>query len=389
MHSRITLVLAVLVGLAFLPAAAVQATTPTPEAWVNAGPNLMTVSQGFGHGKGLSQYGAQAHAENHESASAILKFYYPHTTRGTASGSVRVWITEDADHNVIVRPAQGLRVVDLGTGTSSTLPTTNKATAWRLMVVSGRSRVAWLRNGHWHAYLPHGKLLTGVGEFHDTANLLNLYYAGGNHPYRGAMRLDQGHTINVLTLENYLKGVVPAEVFPSWQPAALQAQAVAARTYAAFERAANPHRSYSVYDTTRSQSYKGYAAEYPTTNAAIAATSGWAVFYGGTLAFTQFSSSDGGYTANGGYPYLVGTPDPLDTAYRNRTLAIGPVTTAKIEKAYPALGTLSKVRVLARGTDHRVLQVELDGSRPGTVVITGTALQSLIGLRSTYFSFSS
>ncbi|RZI84878.1 MAG: SpoIID/LytB domain-containing protein [Microbacterium sp.] len=386
MRTRIALVLALLGGLTLLPAASAQA---APEAWKAYDGNLVAVTQGYGHGIGMSQYGAKGRADAGQTVDQILSFYYPGTTKGTSTGLIKVWITADDDQNVVVRPTAGLRVVDLGNGKSYTLPTAGKATAWRLTVVAGTTRVNWLKDGTWRGYRPNGKLLTGVGEFRSTANLLNLYHDGANHPYRGAMRLAAGHTINVLSLDNYLKGVVASEMPALWATQALRAQAVAARTYAAFERTANPNRSFHVYDTTRSQVYKGYTAEHPNTNAAITATAGRVVLYGGQLAFTQFSASNGGFTAKGGKPYLVGKADTFDTAYRNRELMIGPVTAAKIQKAYPALGTLTRVRVLERDTDHRVLKVELDGSKTGTVIIKGTALRSLIGLRSTYFSFTS
>jgi stage II sporulation protein D len=385
MRTRIALVLTLLGGVLLLPVSSAQAAA---EPWFDAD-GLTVVSQGYGHGIGMSQYGAKGRAEAGQSAETILNFYYPGTTRGTASGLVRVWITEDADHNTVVRPAKGLKIVDLGNGKAHLLPTKRKPTAWRLTVVAGKSRLAWLKAGTWHYYRPGGKLLKGAGEFRSSANLLNLYYGGANHPYRGAMRLVEGHTINMLSLENYLKGVVASEMPALWSVQAVRAQAVAARTYAAFERADNANRSFHVYDTTRSQVYKGYAAEHPSSNAAIAATSGRVVLYGGKLAFTQFSASNGGFTAKGGKPYLIGRADPFDTEYRNRELAVGPVTAAKIQKAYPALGTLQQARVLERDTDNRVLWVELDGSKGGTVQLKGTDLRSLIGLRSTYFSFTS
>ena len=392
MRTRIALVLSLVAGLVLLPTGAQAAAVP--EGWATAGSTLKAVSQGFGHGIGMSQWGAQGRAVAGQSVDQILKFYYPGTTRGTSSGLLRVLITRDIDKNVIVRPAKGLKVVDLGTGTSYTLPTAGKATAWRLSFVSGRTRLAWRKDGVWRGYRPGGKLLTGNGEFRSAPRLLNLYYGGANHPYRGALRLVDGRTINVLSLENYLKGVVPAEVYTTWDPKALQAQAIAARTYAAFERADHLDRIFSVYDSTRSQAYGGYAVEDPTTNAAIAATVGRVVLYAGQPAFTQFSSSNGGTTANGGEPYLVGGQDDslYDTAYRDRELVIGPVTRAKIEKAYPKIGTLQRARVYERDTDHRVLWVQLDGTNPGTadsVMVKGTELRSLIGLRSTYFSFTS
>jgi stage II sporulation protein D len=388
MRTRIALVLSLLVGLALLPVGFAQAVTPPPSAWVTVSPTLTLVSQGFGHGIGLSQWGAEYRAEAGQSVDTILNFYYPNTTKGVANGLVRVWITGDTDHNTIVRPAKGLKIVDLGTGKSYLLPTKGNPTGWRLTNSSGKNTMSWLKNGVWHAYRPGGKQLTGSGEFHSTANLLSLYYAGANHLYRGAMRLVDGRTINVLSLDNYLKGVVPAEAYTSWKPAALGAQAVAARTYAAFERGEFSTRSYQICDTSLCQVYRGYAAEVASTTAAVTATAGRAVLYAGKPAFTQFSSSDGGYTADGGKPYLVSQPDVFDKAYRNRTLAIGPVTRAKIQAAYPALGTFRAIRVLSRGVDGRVMKVEIDGTSPGTVIVAGSAFRLLVGARSAIFDFT-
>jgi stage II sporulation protein D len=389
MRTRIAPVLSCLTALVVLAPTAAQAAVKPDGTWVPATSTLTLVSQGFGHGIGLSQWGAEYRAEAGQNVDQILSFYYPGTARGAIGGLVRVWISGDADHNTVVRPAKGLKVADLGTGKTYTLPTKAGAKAWRLTFSSGKNRLSWLKNGVWHGYRPGGRLLKGAGEFRSSANLLNLVYGSANHPYRGAMRLVGGRTVNVVSLDNYLRGVVPAEAYTTWKPAALQSQAVAARTYAAFERRDNVNRSYQICDTSHCQVYKGYAAEVASTNAAVTATAGRVVLFGGQLAFTQFSSSNGGISVDGGKPYLVSQHDPFDTAYRNRELAIGPVTTAKIQKAYPALGKLTKVRVTERGADQRVIQVELDGASPGTVLVTGSAFRSLVGARSSYFSFSS
>ena len=105
----------------------------------------------------------------------------------------------------------------------------------------------------------------------------------------------------------------------SWSPAAVQAQAIAARTYAAYERAHPLTDTYQICDTTSCQVYGGYSSEHPDSNAAIAATAGKIQTYGGDPAFTQFSSSSGGWTSAGSVPYLrreagslrrlVGQPD--------------------------------------------------------------------------------
>jgi stage II sporulation protein D len=391
MRTRIALLLTSLIGIALVQAPA--ATAAGPEGWVKYNGTPATyatvLTHGFGHGIGLSQWGAEYRAQAGQSVDEILSFYFPGTTRGVSNGLVRVWITADADHNTIVRPAKGLAVTDLGTAKSYLLPTKDGAIAWRLTYSAGKNRVAWLKSGIWHDYKPGGKVLTGSGEFRSTGHLLTLYVAGADHVYRGAMRLVGGRTINVLALENYLKGVVPVEAYTTWKPEALKSQAVAARTYAAFERNENLARSYQICDTSQCQVYRGYSAEVASTTAAVAATSGRVVLYGGKLAFTQFSASNGGITAKPGTPtpYLVGgRPDTYDK-YPVSTPRLGPVTKAKLEKAYPELGSLLRFRVLERDTDGRVLRVELDGTKPGTVRLKGTTFRSLMGIRSTYFSF--
>ena len=79
-------------------------------------------------------------------------------------------------------------------------------------------------------------------------------------------------TVNEVRLENYLRGVVPLEIPASWSLPAVQAQAVAARTYAAYERAHPRSSAYQLCDTSSCQVYGGYDAEHPAADRAIAAT---------------------------------------------------------------------------------------------------------------------
>ncbi|HEX4190648.1 MAG TPA: SpoIID/LytB domain-containing protein [Marmoricola sp.] len=346
---------------------------------------------GFGHGIGMSQYGAQARATAGQSAETILSFYYPQTARGTLNPMVRVLITED-DHITMVRPAKGLKVTDVGTGKTYLLPTSNKATAWRLRIVSGKTRLAWLRGKAWHQYLPKGRLLAGPAEFRAASNLVTLVYGGANHVYRGAMRQVAGRTVNVLNLDNYVRGVVPAEMPALWKPAALQAQAVAARTYAAFERAENLHDGYQICDTSACQVYRGYGAEQPTSNAAVKATAGRIVTSGGAPAFTQFSASNGGWTVAGSRSYLIAQQDTFDTtAYHHWTATIGPISTKELQAANPRLGALKSIQVTAReghgewGGRVTSLQLTYAG---GTATMSGTTFRSTLGIRSDFFTLS-
>ena len=160
-------------------------------------------------------------------------------------------------------------------------------------------------------------------------------FGGADRTYRGAIRVaaETGGlaAVNVLPLEDYLRGVVPSEMPSSWKPAALQAQAVAARSYA-LATAAPAGGLFDEFADTRSQAYGGILAERPETDAAIAATAGQILTYGGKVATTYFSSSSGGRTANvqevfpnaQPTPYLVAVDDPYDAAspYHNWTLTL-------------------------------------------------------------------
>jgi stage II sporulation protein D len=383
MRIRAVLVLAVLAALALGSSPADARTADAPVGAATA----VVIGHGYGHGKGLSQYGAYAHAQNGEGYRSILGFYYPHTRFGSAAGRVRVWISADTDHNTIVLPATGLRLVDLGSGRSYRLPV-GKAKAWKLAAPTGVTRVFYRNAGVWHRYLPGGRgALRGVGEFRSTAGVLKLQIGSTYLAYRGNLRLTQGRTVNVLSLENYLRGVIPVEIFASWPVHALRAQAVAARTYAAYERVHYLNRTYQICDTSACQVYKGLAAEDSHTNAAIAATAGQVLTYQGALAFTQFSADNGGWKADGGLPYLASGQDPLDTGLKYSDWSV-PVDVTAIQAAYPSLGTLNTLQITARQSDgHRVANVRFTFAG-GFRDVTGDKFRGLLGLKSTYFSLS-
>ncbi len=122
-------------------------------------------------------------------------------------------------------------------------------------------------------------------------------------------------TVNYLPMQAYLRGVVPSETFASvWQQATLRAQAVAARSYAAYKRIHPQSRAYDVCDTESCQVYGGASVEYPTTDTAVKATAGRILTYGGSPAFTEFSASSGGWTTAGDFPYLQAMQDKYESA---------------------------------------------------------------------------
>lgn len=359
--------------------------------------------RGSGHGHGLSQYGAEVAAEKGLTANQILAFYYPGTTTANASGTIRVRLGAAPRDSLQVAPSATLTVADTGNENATyTLPTVIGGVAvkqWRLGVNSSGKAVVDYLQSTWRPY----KTLVGDGRFADSrlgyVTLLNP----STKKYRGALlaastKAGDMHrtTVNVVGLEYYLNGVVPSEMSPSWPAAALQAQAVAARTYALFERNAHAGNYYDICDSTMCQVYGGMNAANATTSQAVAATKGHYLSYGGKPAFTQFSSSNGGWESYGGYPYLPSKSDPYtptaEEVYgRSYSWSMADTPVAPLESYYPSIGTLKSVTITGRegGTGAvwrgRVLSMKLNGSR-GSVDISGGTFAAIFGLSSTWFT---
>jgi stage II sporulation protein D len=190
-----------------------------------------------------------------------------------------------------------------------------------------------------------------------------------------------------------LYGVVPAEEPSSWLPAALEAQAVAARSFAlASHRAGAP---FDVYAGTRSQAYLGVSAETPAATRAVDETAGEVLLYDGHVATTVFSSSTGGRTQSAadawggsGEPYLVSARDPYDgiSPYHNW----GPVavTGTALGKALGVVGRAVDATI-ARNSSRRVSTLKIAALSHGTqstTEVTGATAAAALGLRSNWFS---
>jgi len=359
---------------------------------------LKITGRGFGHGHGMSQYGAQGAALQGRSAKQIVEFYYPGTRAGSFRGSVTVLISADTDQNTTVVARAGLRVQDLTTGRTFDVPKTgkaSKATRWRLASRPGRPAVVSYLTDAWHAW----RTLQGDGAF-TGVQPLRLVLPGGAVAYRGSLQSRTSTaggtphriTVNKVSMENYVRAVVPREAFPSWRQAALRAQAIAARSYAA-NRTEHPRSPvYQLCDTSSCQVYGGVPAEVSSTDEATARTAGQIRTFQGAPAFTEFSASNGGWMAQGGEPYLVAKKDRFDpwsgNPYRSWTTK---VTAAAIEKAFPGVGNLTSVSVTKRDGNGlwggRVLTMKLVGSK-GTVTPSGDTFRIDLGLRSTWFTLS-
>ncbi|HET6560937.1 MAG TPA: SpoIID/LytB domain-containing protein [Marmoricola sp.] len=349
---------------------------------------------GYGHGHGMSQHGAQGAALAGLDHREILDFYYPGTETGTAPKKVRVLISSDTTSDVVVTARSGLKVRDLGVGEATVLPRDLRATQWRIDVAGGnRNVVDYLVGGSWKRW----RTLEGEGEF-VADGPIELHTPAGLSTFRGRLRAAMPSptsasrdTVNVVRMNGYVRGVVPYEMPALWEPEAVRAQSVAARTYAAWNRAQYPDRYYQICDTTACQVYRGVNGEHPASNAATAATGRTILTYDGEPAFSQFSASSGGWTAAGSVPYLRAKKDPYDD-WPGNTSHDWSVTITKgaIERAYPSIGKLRRILVAERDGNGqwkgRVLSMVLDGRR-SDVRISGDDFRWKFGLKSNWFTF--
>ncbi|WBQ04088.1 SpoIID/LytB domain-containing protein [Kribbella sp. CA-293567] len=386
-------IVAVLLGSTVLSATAqgYAVAPPEPEA-------AQTITgRGFGHGRGMSQYGAQGAAIAGRSAKSILDFYYPGTTVGKASGAIRIRISADTTDGVRVVAANKLRLRDLKTGKVFTLPTASTRAQWSIDPYGERGAKVSSYNAKakkWTLW----KTLTGMAQFEGPTVISLVLPSGAVVRYRGVLRsadLSGAHfdTVNVLSLELYLRGVVPREALTSWRPAALQVQSVAARTYSVYHRNRAAKRAYDLCDTTSCQVYGGYNSEKSQTNAAIAATAGQIRLYRSKPIMAEFSSSNGGATADGDAAYQVLKLDGWDAYPGNKNPNVTwrvTRTSAQLQAAF-GVGSLRSLRVVRRTkvgpSGGRVLSVEAIGSK-GKVVLTGDQVRSRLGLRSAWFAFA-
>ena len=386
-------------GAVALTAGAVGSAVPAhADAAVSPkGSAISIVGAGWGHGKGMSQYGANGAATKGLDYAEIIGFYYPGTKLDVlpSGNTIRVWITADNDKSLAVRPVAGQKVVD-SKGVSLTLPTGSKYKKWRISR-SHEKRVLAYRN-------PAGKYTTYKTKLDPkrvwyvqnskTGKVLLAMPNGDTRTYRGKLALrfygGGGRTVNHVSMETYLRGVVPSEMPASWSAEALKAQAVAARTYAAKLRSVVASGAiYDLCDTTACQVYRGVAVEQTASDKAISGTANKVVEYKDQLALTMFSSSNGGWSASGGadYPYLKAKKDPYDGVKRDQTWSVT-LSSSKIQKSYSSIGTLKSVQITDRDGDGtyggRVEKVKITGSK-GSVTVTGASFKSKFGLKERLF----
>ena len=386
-----------LTGIALIGAGLGQPPTPAraDDAVAPVNSYVVITGSGWGHGIGMSQYGAYGAAVAGLSYRQILAFYYPGTTLGQLAegNTIRVWISADTDSKLNVVPEKGLRVKD-SAGATYTLPSGATYRQWRL-IRSGSKPVLQYYNAS-GAWVTRTVALdpARVWSFDNPVRkIVKLRVPGGaNRDLRQKVSLrfygSGARTVNTLTMENYLRGVVPSEMPTEWAKAAVQAQAVAARSYAARFQQSPQQSIYDLCDTISCQMYTGQDGETADGTAAVQASANRVLKSGSSIALTLFSSSNGGYSADGGTPYLVAKADPYDGRMKNQKWSVW-FSSAAVAQRYPSIGTLRSIQVTARdgagAWGGRADTVVIAGSS-GSVTVTGAAFRTAFGLRERLFA---
>lgn len=334
---------------------------------------------GFGHGVGMSQYGALGYAQNGWNAAQILGHYYTGTALGTADPERDVRVQ-------LIPQTSAARISGARQAGSRKLDPTKTYVARRRAL----TEIELLSSGKRVAVFKAPLQIAGEG---DVTTL------GGVGSYRGVMEFKPGTfsgltVTNVVGLDDYLQGVVPAESPASWPAEALRAQAIAARTYAITTAKS---ADFDHYADTRSQVYKGVGIEQLSTNAAVADTRGQIVTYQGQPVVTYFFSTSGGKTESventtlgrEPRPWLVSVEDEFDNVSPRHRWTSKPTLAATGKK----LGTLVKgsfkgIRVTKRGKSPRIVSAEVVGSR-GVTVTDGATLRARLGLFDSWAYFTS
>jgi stage II sporulation protein D len=343
----------------------------------SAGVSWIVHGRGFGHGVGMSAYGAYGYAKAGKSYRFILGHYYSGTSLGTLQGSR------------VVRVLLGISPGDVEfSGATS-------ACGERLD--PGRSYEAHRTGNRVKLRSSGGKPLADCGRRLRAAGAGKITIASYG-TFRGALESvptesEAGslNVVNALAIEQYVKGVMPNEVPPSWPMEELKAHALAVRSIAITGDVGG--NGFDLYADTRSQVYEGLESEYDRTNEAVAATRGQVVTYKGNVAETLYSACSGGHTESsvnvfgGRVPYLTGVPDPYDyyCPLHKWTLEFsGPEISSRLGGYLN--GKLKRVVITKTGVSPRIITAKLVGTG-GTSTVTGSQLSVALGGYDTWMKF--
>ena len=321
---------------------------------------------GFGHGVGMSAYGAYGFARHDFKYRRIVRHYYTDTKVGGLNHARRVRVLLGTEANAV--------------GFSGATKACGRP------VQSSRSLRAVLGGSSVRLVSKAGETLANCGQRLRAAGGKTVNIAGYG-TFRGALSgVASGSVLNVVNdvgLEDYVRGSVPAEVFPSWPREALKSMAVAVRSIAVTTDVGGD--GYELYSDTRTQLYEGVRVEAASSDRAVKETRGEVVTYHGDPIQAVYFSTSGGQTESGflgapDVPYLQSVNDPFDhySPLHRWTLRF---SQAEMDSRLDPFveGRLRRIKVTDRGDSPRINYARLIGSA-GNAPIRGDTLRSALGL---------
>jgi stage II sporulation protein D len=352
----------VVLSLVLLAVGASPATAGGAVTWVVKG-------GGFGHGVGMSAYGAYGYGEHGSGYQQILHHYF----RG-----------------IRIKPVEGAPLVRvLLTIGSGDVSFSRGTAACGHSLDPSRTYTAHRRGSSVRLLTGAGKLVARCGErLHADSN--GVIRIAGVGLYRGALELvptesaaGSLNVVNSLNVNSYARGSLPGEVPPEWPMATLKAFAVACRSIALSTDVGG--NGFDLYADTRTQVYGGVKLESERTDLAVRSTRSQVAMYGGAVAQTTYFSSSGGRTESGflgapDVPYLQSVNDPYDYYSPLHEWAFRFSQAEMNSRLGPYVdGALRGIKVTQRGDSPRIDYAKLIGTR-GTATIRGDTLALALGL---------
>ena len=318
-------------------------------------------------------------------------------------GSVVTPATEHVEHVPNVRVLLGSRSSDAKVTSTANMVVLNSNNGQVSTISANRGTSVGVQGSK---IVVNGKAIDSVVTLKPANSDAPFLFEGKG--YRGGLTLRANNgkmmVINSVPLEDYLYGVVPQEVIPSWPAAALEAQAVAARTYALHTMEENKGKLYDVSTSTDHQVYNGVSGETQATTNAVNKTKGMVMLYNQRPINALFHSDGGGYTEDSvnvwgsDVPYLKGVKDfSTGTSTSNWTVTTSrQALESKLNAASKGVGKLKSIQLTPlgkpgqqtsdRGVSGRIKSATFIGTS-GKTTIDGDSLRSILGLKSTLFDF--
>jgi len=393
-------------------------------------PGVTFYGKGFGHGVGLSQYGAEGYATGAAgpalTGEQIAAHYYPGTqltvvdAATNARGPMRVLLSAPSSSGSAscgsaylltplnnVRSVGGFTVVNEAAG-NAVIGVAAPNVSFQVYATNGGVQV-WDQSGPTLKYSGSGPV-TLVPT--DPNQPITIQEKG--EFFRGKLQFKNDgsgnlRVVNFVGYDDYVRGVIPKEMPAGWNLEAYKAQALAARSYGFTSHVAT--RDYDVRDDQSDQCYGGATVETTAGNAAVQATFGKVITYNGAAIRAYFSSSSGGYTVSVGCwnagtvcrpsdPWLVAVPDPADlavsvpTANKHAswtvTFSSGQIRQAILSYKGIDIGTLLSTDVSneSPGNVGHVVSVKFSGTSASVEVPADVFLRTYLGLKSTMVRLS-